>query len=213
MLNNFRSPMTLETVVVLLTGIVAALLAAALLFNWLPGLPRRWLAWAGLALTVVSVVAIAGIYLLPARPAWNTWLLPLTLLASSVANGVLLAWVLAAYVPRAPGEAERAGLVERLRPWALPSLAAYALLAVLFLMVAAGRAGGVERVLAGDLALPFWLGLIVIGLAAPAGLVWLARAGNSASALAAFVLVIAGGVVVRAMLFPLGAGVPLTSLW
>jgi anaerobic dimethyl sulfoxide reductase subunit C (anchor subunit) len=88
--NNFSSPITQETVVVLLTGVIAALLAGVTLFNWLPAL-RRPLAWIGLVLAVISVIFIAAIYLLPARPAWNNWLLPLTLLVSSLINGLLLA--------------------------------------------------------------------------------------------------------------------------
>src|SRR5512147_247066 len=37
MFGNFRSPMTQETAAVLITGVVAAVLAAMLLFNLLPG--------------------------------------------------------------------------------------------------------------------------------------------------------------------------------
>ncbi len=88
--SNFGSPITQETTFVLLTGLAAALLTGMSLFGWMPG-QRRTVAWVGLVLAVVSVVMIAEIYLLPARPAWNTWLLPLTLLASSLINGLLLA--------------------------------------------------------------------------------------------------------------------------
>ena len=56
MFSNFSSPMTQETVVVLITGLIAALLAAMLFFNWLPGLSRRVLAWAGLVMAIISVV-------------------------------------------------------------------------------------------------------------------------------------------------------------
>jgi DMSO reductase anchor subunit len=210
---NFRSPMAQETVAVLVTGIIAALLAAALLFNWLPGVARRGLAWIGLVMAMISVVMIAGIYLLPVRPAWNTWLLPVTLLASSLANGLLLAWALAALVPVQPDETGRPQLVDRLRSWALPAIPVYAVLAVVFFLFAASRSGGIARLLTGDLALIFWLGLVVVGLIAPAGLVWLGKKNAAASALAAFVFVAAGGLVARAMLFPLGTRIPIQSLW
>jgi anaerobic dimethyl sulfoxide reductase subunit C (anchor subunit) len=213
MFNNLGSPMTQETIAVLLTGVVAAVLAAALFFNWLPGVSRRVLAWAGLALAVISVVMIATIYLLPAHPAWNTWLLPLTLLASSLANGLLLAWALAALAPVEKGEGDRSALLKTLRAWSLPVLGVYAVFAIVYLLIAAGNAGGVARLLTGDLALLFWLGLVVIGLAAPGGLLALAKQDSRIYAPAAFVLVVAGGLVVRAMLFPLGTRVPLTSLW
>ena len=213
MFSNFRSPMTQETVAVLITGLIAALLAAMLLFGWLPGLSRRMLSWAGLVMDLISVVMIAGIYLLPARPAWNTWLLPITLLASSVANGLLLAWVLAALVPKGPGETGREELASRLRSWALPILVAYAVLAVVFILIAAGNAGGFSRLMTGDLALMFWIGLVVVGLIAPAVLVWLAKKDARVMTLAAFLLVAVGGIVVRAMLFPLGVRIPIESLW
>jgi DMSO reductase anchor subunit len=53
-LNNLNSPIARETVFVLLTGIVAAVLAASYLFNILAVL-RKPLAWVGLALAVISV--------------------------------------------------------------------------------------------------------------------------------------------------------------
>jgi formate-dependent nitrite reductase membrane component NrfD len=205
---NFRSPMAQETVTVLITGVIAALL-----FNWLPGVARRALAWIGLVMAMISVVMIAGIYLLPVRPAWNTWLLPVMLLASSLANGLLLAWALAALVPIQSDEAGRQELVDRLRSWALPVIPIYAVIAVAFLLFATSRSGGIARLLTGDLALVFWLGLVVVGLIAPASLVWLGKKNAAASALAAFLFVAAGGLVVRAMLFPLGTRIPLQSLW
>lgn len=211
--SNFRSPMSQETLVVLITGVVAALLAAMLYFNWLPGLSRRALAWVGLLLAVLSVVMIANIYLLPARPAWNTWLLPATLLASSLVNGLLLAWVLAALVPQQAGETGRPELVGKLRIWTLAVLAIYTVIVIVSFLVVAGQAGGMARLLTGDLALLFWLGLVVVGLAAPAGLAWLGKKHIMANALAAFLLVLVGGLIVRAMLFPLGTRLPITGLW
>lgn len=212
MFANFSSPMTQETVVVLLTGLVAALLVAQLYFNFLPGL-RRPTAALGLLLAVVSVVMIAMIYLLPARPAWNTWLLPLTLLLSSLINGLLLAWAMVVLVPRQTGETGRDELAGNLRRWALPFLVIYALIAVVYMVYAANLAGGIMRLITGDLAAWFWIGLIIAGLAAPAVLLWLGRQSPKAGALTAFLLVVVGGVVVRAMLFPLGVRIPIESLW
>jgi anaerobic dimethyl sulfoxide reductase subunit C (anchor subunit) len=213
MFSNFRSPMTQETVAVLITGLIAALLATMLLFGWLPGLSRRMLAWAGLVMSLISVFMIASIYLLPARPAWNTWLLPVTLLFSSLANGLLLAWTLAVLVQKGRGETGREQLVSKLRSWALPVLVVYAVLAVVFILITVGKAGGLARLTTGDLALLFWVGLVVIGLIAPAVLVWPAKKDDRVIALTAFVLFAAGGLFIRAMLFPLGLRIPLESLW
>ena len=212
--NNFLSPITQETVAVLLTGLVAAVLAGSLLFNWLPA-QRRTLAWIGLVLSVLSVILIALIYLLPARPAWNNWLLPITLLASSLINGLLLALALTALVPKEAKESSRKDLATRLQGWAIPVLVVYAVVAVIYFLIAAAQAGGMIRLLAGDLALAFWVGLVVVGLIAPAALLWLAKKDGlkGFNALAAFLLVVIGGLVVRAMLFPLGTLIPITGLW
>ena len=210
--SNFRSPITQETVAVLLTGVIAALLAASYLFNWMTGL-RKPLAWIGLVVAVVAVILIAGIYLLPARPAWNTWLLPIALLASSLINSLLLAWALVVLVPTSPDEEDRKELTAKLRSWVLAVLLVYAIVAVIYFLIAANRQGEIARLLMGDLALWFWLGLVVVGLVAPGLLVWLGKKNVRVSALAAFLLVVVGGLIVRMMLFPLGTRIPITNLW
>ncbi len=210
--NNLRTPITQETVLVLLTGLVAAFLAAMTLFNWLPGL-RRTVAWIGLVLAVIAVIMIAGIYLLPARPAWNSWLLPLTLLVSSLINGLLLALALVVVVPTPPEEGDRKALAATLRAWALPVLVVYAVVGLVFFLMAASQSIGIARLLMGDLAVWFWLGLVVVGLVAPAALVWLGKKNAAFSVLAAFLFVVVGGLAVRAMLFPLGTRIPITNIW
>jgi DMSO reductase anchor subunit len=210
--SNFRSPITQETVAVLVTGVIAALLAASFLFNWMTGL-RKPLAWIGLVVAVIAVIMIASIYLLPARPAWNTWLLPLALLASSLINSLLLAWALVVLVPTSPDEEDRKELTAKLRSWVLAVLIVYAIVAVIYFLIAANRQGEIARLLTGDLALWFWLGLVVVGLVAPALLVWLGKKNVRVSALAAFLLVVVGGLIVRMMLFPLGTRIPITNLW
>ena len=133
-LNNLTSPMAQETVFVLITGLVAAAYAASWLFGWFPG-ARRALAWAGLVLTVISVVMISRIYLLPSRPAWNNWLLPLTMLGSSLFNGILLVLAVAVLTPKETGEADRKPLATKLAGWALPVLVVYALVAAVYFLM------------------------------------------------------------------------------
>ncbi len=68
--------------------------------------------------------------------------------------------------------------------------------------------------LAGDLALMFWLGLVIVGLALPGALMWMARknpAGNTV--LLVFLCVVIGGLVVRVMLFPLGLKIPVETIF
>jgi DMSO reductase anchor subunit len=213
-LNNLNSPIAQETVFVLLTGIVAALLAASYLFNVMASL-RKYLAYLGLALAVLSVFMVAEIYRLPARPAWNNLLLPVTMLLSSLINGLLLALALLALAPKADGEEDRAGPRTRLTSWVLPLLVVYAVVAVVYFLIAATRGIGLGRLLAGDLALGFWIGLIVIGFILPGFLAWSARKTGlmGLTAVLTFVMVVAGGLVVRAMVFPLGLRIPIDRLW
>jgi DMSO reductase anchor subunit len=210
--SNFRSPITQETIAVLVTGVIAALLAVITFFNWMTGL-RRPLAWVGLVVSVAAVILIAGIYLLPSRPAWNFWLLPITMLVSSLINGLLLAWALVALVPIQPDEGDRKELAAKLRSWALPVIIVYAIVAIVYFLIAASRQGDITRLLMGDLALWFWLGLVGVGIAAPVLLVWLGKKNVRVSALAALLLAVVGGLVVRLMLFPLGSIIPITNLW
>jgi formate-dependent nitrite reductase membrane component NrfD len=88
----------------------------------------------------------------------------------------------------------------------------YAVLAVVFILIAV-ECRRLARLTTGDLALLFWVGLVVIGLITPAVLVWLAKKDDRVIALTAFVLFAAGGLFIRAMLFPLGVRIPLESLW
>jgi anaerobic dimethyl sulfoxide reductase subunit C (anchor subunit) len=211
---NMASPIAQETVFVLLTGVVAALLAGSYLFNVAEGV-RKPLAWIGLALAVVSVFFVAEIYRLPARPAWDTLMLPLTMLLSALVNGVLLALVLLALAPKPAAEGSRAEPVSRLSGWALPLLVVFALAALIFFPAAAASGSGMARLLTGDLAMLFWIGLVVVGLLLPALLIWSARKTGLTgfSAVLAFVFVVIGGLVIRAMVFPLGLRVPLEGLW
>ena len=213
-LSNLNSPIARETVFVLLTGIVAALLAASYLFN-LVAVLRKPLAWVGLALAVISVFMIAEIYRLPARPAWNTLLLPITILLSSLINGLLLALALLALVPQPADEEDRIGLVKQLSGWTLVGMVVYAVIALIFYVISASMGVGILRLVAGDLALWFWLGLVVIGLVIPGLMIWSARSNGlrGMTAVVAFLCVVVGGLVIRAMLFPLGLRIPIQSLW
>lgn len=212
--NNLGSPISQETIFVLLTGVVAALLAGSYLFNVAPGL-RKPLAWVGLVLAVVSVFFIAEIYRLPARPAWNTLLLPLTILLSSLLNGLMLALVLLALAPKTAGETDRAEPRKQVTRWVLAVMLVYAVVAVIFYLIAATQGGGLARLLAGNLAAWFWVGLVLVGLIVPGFLIWNARKTGvmGMTALLAFVMVLAGGLVVRAMLFPIGLRLPIELLW
>ena len=97
----------------------------------------------------------------------------------------------------------------------LALMVVYAVIALIFYVISATKGGGILRLVAGDLALWFWVGLVLIGLLIPGLLIWSARSKglHGLTAVAAFLCVVAGGLVVRVMLFPLGLRIPIESLW
>lgn len=215
-LHNLGSPLARETLATCLTGVLAALYAAHLWSGLVPA-ARRGVAGVGLAGTVLSAFMLGVTYMVPARPMWNTWLVPLTLVASSIPVGLLAMVVVSSVVPPARGEPDRAPVLRQLARWTLGALVAYAALAALYLLGLGAAAGAAGRLLAGDLALPFWLGLVGVGLIAPFLLALAGSRRGAAPAVAglltaAFVLVLVGGIVIRALVFALGTRVPLVPL-
>ncbi len=205
---NLGSAMGLEMLVTVFTGLVAALFAAQMWFDVWPG-GRRIVAVVGLIAALASVLLIGRMYMLPARPMWNTWLLPLTFLTTSVVSGLLAMLVLGSFAPLEKGE-DRSKLLATVGTWALGALVVNAIVAVLYFVTSTGQVGETARLFSGDLALGFWLGLVVIGIVAPLVLTYLGSrpaaelATVRGSALIAFLLVVASGIAVRAMIYGLG---------
>ena len=205
---NLGSPMGLEMLVTVFTGLVAVLFAAQMWFDFWPQ-GRRIVAWVGLIGALASVLLIGKMYMLPARPMWNTWLLPLTFLTTSVVSGLLAMLVLVGFAPLEEGE-DRSALAARLGTWTLGALVVNAIVAVLYFVTATAQGGATARLFAGDLAFSFWLGLVVLGVVVPLVLTWLGSRPTTqfatARSLAAlsFIAVLASGIAVRAMIFGLG---------
>lgn len=205
---NLGSAMGLEMLVTVFTGLVAAVFAVQMWFGlWPQG--RRIVAWVGLVAALASVLLIGRMYMLPARPMWNTWLLPLTFLTTSVVSGLLAMFVLTGFLPLEEGE-NRSELLARLGRWTLVALVANAVVVVLYFITATGRAGATGRLLTGDLAIGFWLGLVILGIAVPITLIWLGSRPTTrlatARSLAAvsLVLVLVSSIAVRTMIYGLG---------
>jgi len=168
--------------------------------------------------TVTSVPAVilsftvGNTYVMAARPAWDTLILPLLYVATAAVMGFAALTLFTAVKE----DAETTGRVARA---VLISLAIQLVLVILYVASLswapypdASRSAG--RVLTGSLAPLFWAGLVLVGLAVPAVLAYLIRAkkeGGGLSPLAGatigLVAVLAGGVAFRALMFALGSGV------
>lgn len=71
LVNLRRSPLSRE---ILLTGLFAGAALASVVARWGAG-SRAWWAWDGLSavLGLAAVAAAAPVYMVPARPVWNSW--------------------------------------------------------------------------------------------------------------------------------------------
>jgi len=206
---NIQSSIAQEMLLMGLTGL-ALLVYIYLAWKKYAAKTRRITAIVGLALAVLLLFVLANSYVLPSRPAWNTWLLAALFFASAAVLGLLSMWVWAIV-----GK-EDADIQARLNLATLVALvvqagvvAAYVL--YLWWQVEASPA----RLLTGDLAVVFWLGMVVIGLAVPIAVTaWLRSAGKKAGPVLPLVAIslvgaLAGGVVTRAVLFLIGSRVAL----
>lgn len=158
---------------------------------------RKFIATIGLIPAALLAFAVGYTYVMPSRPAWDTLVLPLLYMASAAVMGVFMTGLLGARRTRA----------------AIALLAVQAALTVGYLVHLAiaphpDATRSLSRVLAGDLAFLFWIGLVVIGLLAPAALMFRARRAESLTG-AGFALacVLVSGIAFRALMFLLGSGV------
>ena len=176
------SPMSIGTW--LLTLFIGVSLAYA--YTFVPNAPflgtrqvwlRKALAWVSVPLGIATAV-YTGILLgaMPARPFWNSPILALLFLLSSISTGVALILLARGILHRARSpEIEQA---RRESDYLLTAtdvmLIGFELMVIfLFIMYAQLTIGGVKEAVAvilpgGDLAALFWIGVVLIGLLIPA---------------------------------------------
>lgn len=161
---------------------------------------------------VILAFAVGASYVMPSRPAWNTIVLPLLYAASAAVMGCFTTSFLAAR------KEEDAAVVKSLGFATLIALAVQALLVIVYLIYLGGAqyadaTASASRLVSGDLAALFWVGLVIIGIVGPAVLAWMQRTkkegGMSAASMSALglVCVLVGGVVFRALMYSLGSGI------
>ena len=176
------SPMSIGTW--LLTAFIGVSLAYA--YTFVPDAPflgerqgrlRKALAWVSVPLGI-STAVYTGILLgaMPARPFWNSPILALLFLLSSISTGVALILLVRGILHQARSpEIEQA---RRESDYLLTAtdvmLIGFELMVIfLFIMYAQLTIGGVKEAVAvilpgGDLAVLFWVGVVLVGLLIPA---------------------------------------------
>lgn len=209
-LTNFASGISQELVA---TAIAMAVVVVLLVAEKSSGSFARFerpLAFVALAVGVLLPLVMGHAYLMVARPAWNTALLPLMFLGDSWAMGFVAAFTAVRFTAADEGERVRTSR------FALAGLAAFAATLIAWLVGVAfayepSYSRSVERVLFGDLAPAFWVGTVVVGIAAPVAAVFFTRKASPASAralaVAALIGVFVGSVAVRVVMYSLGTSV------
>jgi anaerobic dimethyl sulfoxide reductase subunit C (anchor subunit) len=175
-------------------------------------------------LSLVLVLVMSHSYLMPSIPAWNTILLPIYYVLHAVLLGVLVTVALLAINKSESAQGSRLNTV------ALVALVVFALSIVAYVLYFTSLSSGAysdvlhvdtttvppldpatigTRILSGDLALLFWGAVIVIGLVLPLVSLLIARKASgtkavsliSSSVIIGIVLVIAGGLAFRVLLY------------
>ena len=171
LLSNFGSVMTWGVVFLSLFMVVAI---AALVLDILKKNVPTWLDIVGVALAfAVAVYTGALLGVCNTFPLWNNALLPILFLVSAMSAGA--ASVLLVAVVKHADEFNRVGVLKKFH-FCLP-LSALGLVVSLRVLTSFTSPAGFESVMnlgVGEYALPFWLGLVVIGLIMPTALeTWL----------------------------------------
>ena len=210
-LTNLSSGIALELILTGLTGLAVLAYIVTVRLGY-SARAKKSIAAIGLVLAVVLAFAIGASYVLPGRPAWNTWLLPILYLASAAVLGLFTMYIWTVVLKESEATAP---VVNRATLIALVVQAAVVAAYVAYLAMAPfpNPSRSADRLLSGDLAAVFWGGLVVVGLVIPLGLtVWfLAAKRRAVPSLAVAVVglacVLGGGVAIRALMYILGSSI------
>ncbi len=219
LLGNFGSGLSKELLVVALMGIVS-LVYVVLAKKDYPGASKVF-GILGAVLGLVLPVVAGASYLIAARPAWDSAALPLMYLGAGLAMGALL---MCGLVLLRGNAKEDGGFALRIALAAVVIMAVTSVAYVIWIAIAPYQAPSrsIERLLAGDLAVMFWLGVVLVGLAAPMALTALAcvksTKGDAGSGLAdpkklaafmfaAFACSVVGAVCLRVIMYGVGTSV------
>lgn len=219
LLGNLGSGLSKELFVVALMGIVAIVYVVLAKKDYPAA--RKVFGVLGAVLGLVLPVVAGASYLIAARPAWDSAALPLMYLGAGLAMGMLL---MCGLVLLRGNAKEDGGFALRLALAGVVIMIVTVVAYVIWIAVAPYQAPSrsIARLLSGDLAVMFWLGVVAVGLIAPAALTGLAcvqsTKGEGASGIAdpkklatymfvAFACSAVGAIVLRVIMYDLGTSV------
>lgn len=212
LLGNLGSGLSKELFVVAIMGIVAFAYLVLAKKDY-PGASKALGVAGGVVGLVLPFVAGAS-YLIAARPAWDSVTLPLMYTGAGLAMGMLLMCGLVLLGDRA---AEDGGFAAKLALVGVVAMVVTALAYVAWIALAPYQdpTRSLERLISGDFAVAFWVGVVVVGLAAPLALAAFvcARTGKARAAelatcvFVAFACSAAGAVALRVIMYGVGTSV------
>ena len=208
--------------------LIMVVLALAILIVFLVLLKKgelpKWAAIAGIVVAVVLVFVTANSYNMAARPAWNNFAWYLNIFADAYLMGAFAAWALAGIIDdESCAWNGKHGIFAAIAK--AVAVVAYAINIATVKFASVGHyfdptqptkpvvetGSYISRMLSGDLALAFWLGIVIIGIIVPLVLAWLKRGKEAKEAeyfaIAAVLCAIVGAICFRTIFFALGSSV------
>jgi anaerobic dimethyl sulfoxide reductase subunit C (anchor subunit) len=206
-LGHPTSGIFLEALMIGLTGVCVIAYLIAVKKN-ASSQVRKKIALAGVVLAILLAFAVGDTYVMSSRPAWDTLILPLVYLASAFVLGCFSFSLLL-------GLNESAETTIVIKRTTLVGLGIQGVLIVAYLVALAVApypdiSRSPARVLAGNLAPLFWIGIVLIGLLIPGALVALRKAekpSSPAGAVFCLLCVFVGAVTFRLLMFNLGSSI------
>lgn len=217
LLGNLGSGLSSELLIVVIMGIVS--IAYLILAKKHYATATKVLGIIGGLLGIVLSLIAGSSYLLAARPAWNSFTLPLMYLGAGLGMGALLMCGLV-FMQKEDDEEKQLALILALIGVIAMVVTALAYVAWIGMAPYQAPSRSLARLLSGDLALMFWAGVVIIGLVVPLVLTIMAavKSGKAKDALdntknlATWMFVslacsVVGAIVLRVIMYALGTSV------